>query len=110
MCFGVAPHTLEVTRRGIDAETAAWAARVATEGDRVKLIASCAREGDQLVARILPTRVTSDEPWARVAGPFNRIVVESESAGSLVFQGLGAGGRATAGAVLADILARERQD
>ena len=110
MCFGVAPHTLEVTRRGIDAETAAWAARVATEGDRVKLIASCAREGDQLVARILPTRVTSDEPWARVAGPFNRIVVESESAGSLVFQGPGAGGRATAGAVLADILARERQD
>jgi homoserine dehydrogenase len=110
MCFGVAPHTLEVTRRGIDAETAAWAARVATEGDRVKLIASCAREGDQLVARILPTRVTSDDPWARVAGPFNRIVVESESAGSLVFQGPGAGGRATAGAVLADILARERQD
>jgi homoserine dehydrogenase len=57
-----------------------------------------------------PTRVTSDDPWARVAGPFNRIVVESESAGSLVFQGPGAGGRATAGAVLADILARERQD
>jgi homoserine O-acetyltransferase len=57
-----------------------------------------------------PTRVTSDDPWARVAGPFNRIVVESESAGSLVFQGPGAGGRATAGAVLADIVARERQD
>jgi homoserine O-acetyltransferase len=106
MCFGVDPATLEVTRRGIDAETAAWATRVALEGDRVKLIASCAREGDELVARILPTRVTSDDPWAQVAGPFNRIVVESESAGSLVFQGPGAGGRATAGAVLADIVAR----
>ena len=106
MCFGVDPATLEVTRRGIDAETAAWATRVALEGDRVKLIASCAREGDELVARILPTRITSDDPWAQVAGPFNRIVVESESAGSLVFQGAGAGGRATAGAVLADILAR----
>jgi homoserine O-acetyltransferase/O-succinyltransferase len=106
MCFGVDPATLTVTRRGIDAETATWAARVATEGDRVKLIASCTREGDQLVARILPTRITSDDPWARVAGPFNRIVVESETAGSLVFQGPGAGGRATAGAVLADILTR----
>ncbi len=106
MCFGVDPATLTVTRRGIDAETAAWATRVALEGDRVKLIASCAREGDEFVARILPTRVTSDDPWARVSGPFNRIVVESETAGSLVFQGPGAGGRATAGAVLADILAR----
>ena len=106
MCFGVDPATLTVTRRGIDAETAAWATRVALEGDRVKLMASCTREGDQLVARILPTRVTSHDPWARVAGPFNRIVVESETAGALVFEGPGAGGRATAGAVLADILAR----
>ncbi len=106
MCFGADPATLNVTRRGIDAETAAWATRVALEGDRVKLIATCARDGDKLVARILPTRVTSDDPWAQVAGPFNRIVVESESAGSLVFQGAGAGGRATAGAVLADIMAR----
>lgn len=106
MCFGVDPATLKVTRRGIDAETAAWATRVALEGDRVKLIASCSREGDELVARIIPTRITSDDPWARVTGPFNRIVVDSETAGSLVFQGPGAGGRATAGAVLADILAR----
>ena len=106
MCFGADPATLNVTRRGIDAETAAWATRVALEGDRVKLIATCARDGDKLVARILPTRITSDDPWAQVAGPFNRIVVESESAGSLVFQGAGAGGRATAGAVLADIMAR----
>ncbi len=106
ICFGVDPATLEVTRRGIDAETAAWATRVAVEGDRVKLIASCTREGDELVARILPTRITSDDPWAQVAGPVNRIVVESETAGSLVFQGPGAGKRATAGAMLADIVAR----
>jgi homoserine dehydrogenase len=106
MCFGVDPAALAVTRRGIDAETAAWAARVASEGDRVKLLASCALEGGALVARILPTRVTGDDPWARVPGPYNRIVVESDTAGALVFQGPGAGGRATAGAVLADLLAR----
>ena len=106
MCFGVDPATHTVTRRGIDAETAAWATQVALEGDRVKLIASCAWEGGALTARILPTRVARDDAWAHVPGPFNRIVVESESAGSLVFQGPGAGGRATAGAVLADIMAR----
>lgn len=106
MCFGLDSATLEVTRRGIDAETVVWATRVAVEGDRVKLIASCTRAGDELVARILPTRITSDDPWAHVAGPVNRIVVDSETAGSLVFQGPGAGKRATAGAMLADIVAR----
>ena len=95
MCFGVDPATLTVTHRGIDVKTAAWVTPVALEGDRGKPIAG----------RILPTRITGDDPWARVAGPFNRIVVDSVTAGSLVFEGPGAGGRATAGAMLADIVA-----
>lgn len=104
LIFGVDPSTLTVVRRGIDAETAAWAARVAAEGDRVKLIASCALESGELVSRIVPTRVTRDDAWASVSGPTNRIVIESASAGALVFVGAGAGGRATAGAVLSDVL------
>lgn len=104
LIFGVDPATLTVVRRGIDAETAAWASHVAAEGDRVKLIASCALENGELVSRIVPTRVTRDDPWASVSGPNNRIVIESASAGALVFVGAGAGGRATAGAVLSDVL------
>lgn len=104
LIFGIDPAALKVVRRGIDEETAAWAAHVAAEGDRVKLIASCAREQGTLVARIIPTRVTRDDPWAAVSGPNNRIVIESASAGALVFHGPGAGGRATAGAVLSDVL------
>lgn len=105
LAFGVEPASLKVTRRGIDAEIALWAAQAALEGDRVKLVATCERDGEDIVARILPTRVRGDDPWAAVNGPFNRVVIESESAGSLVFQGPGAGGPATAGAVLADLLA-----
>jgi homoserine dehydrogenase len=104
LAFGVPPDALSVTRRGLDAESAAWAGRVAAEGDRVKLLATVAREQGALVARILPTRVHAADPWAQVAGPRNRIVVESDSAGSLVFEGAGAGGLATAGAVLSDLL------
>lgn len=104
LTFGVDPTALTVVRRGIDNETAAWAAHVAREGDRVKLLATCVREHDQLVAHIAPTRVTRDDPWAAVSGPNNRIVIESASAGALVFHGAGAGGRATAGAVLSDVL------
>ena len=105
LIFGVDPSTLAVVRRGIDAETATWAAHVAAVGDRVKLIASCALVQGELVARIIPTRVTHDDPWASVSGPENRIVIESASAGTLVFHGAGAGGRATASAVLGDLLA-----
>lgn len=104
LAFGVEPASLKVTRHGIDAEIALWAAQAALEGDRVKLVATCERDGEDIVARILPTRVRGDDPWAAVNGPFNRVVIESESAGSLVFQGPGAGGPATAGAVLADLL------
>jgi homoserine O-acetyltransferase len=104
LAFGIDPQSLKVTRRGLDAEIALWAAQAAAEGDRVKLIATCERDGDSFVARILPTRVRGDDAWAAVRGPFNRVLIESESAGEIAFQGPGAGGLATAGAVLADLL------
>jgi homoserine O-acetyltransferase len=105
LAFGVAPASLLVYRRGLDAEVARWATSVAREGDQAKLLASCTLVDGQLVARIEPTRVAGDDAWAQVKGPFNRIVIESASAGSMVFQGPGAGGLATAGAVLSDVLA-----
>ena len=107
LCFGVDPSELCVTRRGIDAELARWVAQVAAEGEHVKLVGQCRREGTRLVAEVIPRRVAAADPLARVSGACNRVVVESASAGALVFQGPGAGGRATAGAVLADLLGLE---
>lgn len=103
LAFGVDPVSLEVERRGINAETAAWAASAALQGDRVKLIASVHRENDRIIAKVVPELVRGDEAWAAVHGPSNRIVIESESARALVLLGPGAGGRATAGAVYGDI-------
>lgn len=103
LAFGVEPSTLKVHRRGIDTGIAAWAAEVASTGDRVKLLATCYRDGDSVIAQVTPERVAATDDWARVEGPGNRLVVESDSAGTLVFAGPGAGGRATAGAVYGDI-------
>ena len=103
LAFGVDPASLRVVRRGVDLQTAQWAAEVARDGDCVKLIASCILEGGELVARVVPTRVAASDAWANVNGAGNRIVIESKSAGALVLQGPGAGGRATAGAVYGDI-------
>ena len=103
LAFGIDPATLHVTRRGIDVETAEWARQVASEGDSVKLLATCGIENGHHVARVVPTRVSVPDAWASVHGPSNRITVESASAGTLVFVGPGAGGRATAGAVFSDV-------
>ncbi|MEP6835019.1 MAG: homoserine dehydrogenase [Gemmatimonas sp.] len=103
LAFGVEPSALRVVRRGIDEATAEWAASVAREGDAVKLIASCSLEHGTLVARVIPERVAAGSAWSNVSGPSNRLVIESASAGALVLQGPGAGGRATAGAVYGDI-------
>jgi len=105
LAFGVDPASLLVVRRGIDETTATWAAQVATEGDAVKVLARCGYdEHGRLVASVEPTRVAGNDPWALVRNADNRIVIDSASAGSLVFHGPGAGGRATAGAVLGDLL------
>ncbi|MEN9509675.1 MAG: homoserine O-acetyltransferase/homoserine dehydrogenase [Gemmatimonadota bacterium] len=104
LAFGVEPAALTVERRGLDDAVGVWATQVAAEGDRVKLIATCWRDASGVHGRIEPTRVDGTEAWARVAGPSNRIVVESVSAGALIFEGPGAGGRATAGAVWSDLV------
>lgn len=103
LAFGVNPTSLHVVRRGIDEATAKWAVNVARGGDAVKLIASCSLQRGTLVAQVIPERVPAGDAWAAVVGASNRLVIESESAGAMVLQGPGAGGRATAGAVYGDI-------
>ena len=76
---------------------------MAAEGDRVKLIATCERDGENLVASIRPVRVNGNSDWATVRGAQNRVEIESDSAGLIVLQGAGAGGKATAGAILGDL-------
>lgn len=104
LAFHVDPASITVDRNGLDESTAKLAREAAARGERVKLIATCTRNGDQVVARISPERVAAGDAWAQVTGPANRIVVESASAGALVFHGAGAGGLATAGAILADLI------
>ena len=103
IAFRVDPSSLDIDRSGIDERIAAWAAQVAAEGDRVKLIATCERDGENLVASIRPVRVNGNSDWATVRGAQNRVEIESDSAGLIVLQGAGAGGKATAGAILGDL-------
>jgi homoserine dehydrogenase len=55
-------------------------------------------------ARVHPALVPLDHPLASVRGAANAIFVEGDPVGELMFYGLGAGGYATASAILGDLV------
>ena len=59
-------------------------------------------------ARVGPEEVPADSLEGRAAGPTNVISLESDMAATLVWSGPGAGGDATASAILADVIAIAR--
>jgi homoserine dehydrogenase len=77
-------------------------------GLTIKLIASATRDGDRIVASVMPTAVPSDSPFGWTDGVTNRIEIDAEPLGTVGLGGPGAGGGATSSAVLGDLLAVAR--
>lgn len=103
LAFGIAPHQLPVTIGGFaDAAVLLDTARAA--GRVVRQVAEIRRSSHGLSASVTLQVLAADDPLATVDRERNRVVVESRSAGALVFEGPGAGGFATAGALVADLL------
>jgi homoserine dehydrogenase len=78
-------------------------------GYEVKLLAVAERtsEPPELLTvgvRVHPAMVPVDHPLAGVRGAFNAVFIESDHAGELMLYGRGAGGAATASAVVGDII------
>ncbi len=110
---------------GITGVTPDDLAAAAAAGYAIKLIASASasaspfrasgahptddRAVGRIVASVLPTAVPAGSPLARTAGVLNRIEIDAVPVGRLAFSGPGAGGSATASAVLGDLLAIARE-
>lgn len=89
---------------GVTAEDIAGARR---RGLVIRLLATARRasDGTSIEASVVPTAVSVESPFGRTIGVLNRIEVDAEPVGQLAFEGPGAGGSATASAVLADLVA-----
>lgn len=74
-----------------------------TSSATVRYIAS-AEWGRTPTASVAPQEVPLDSPEGRAAGPMNVVRLETELAGPLLFSGAGAGGDATASAILGDVI------
>ncbi len=76
--------------------------RAADAGTPIRLVASLYGEGGHWRAKVRPARVPKGHPLA-TPGVQNAILFRGDAVGEVVLTGPGAGGLATAGAVLADL-------
>ncbi len=107
IAFNTPVRVEDVHREGITGVTAADITAARALGYVVKFLAVCERgaDGRSAAVRVHPAMVPLTHPLASVRGVDNAVFVEAEAAGQLVFSGPGAGGAATASAVLGDLAA-----
>ena len=98
----------DVFREGItevSTDDIAFARRL---GYAVKLLAIAELEGNRIAVRVHPAMIPGDHALASVRDAFNAVFVEGAKIGEMMFYGRGAGGDATATAVVGDLVSVAR--
>ena len=86
--------------RGLDGRDVGYARDL---GYKIKLLATVAREGDDIEVFVSPTLVPKAHMLASVSGVFNAAMVNGDMAGDTLYYGRGAGRAPTASTVVGDI-------
>ena len=103
LAFGVriAPEAIDI--EGIERVTLADIAAADELGFRIKLLGVAQRTADGVEQRVHPTMVRKTTAIAQVMGVLNAVTIDADAVHELTLVGPGAGGEATASAVVADI-------
>lgn len=109
LAFGTWVGSDQVHREGIDQLDRADFRFAADLGYTPKLLAIAEDTGAGISVRVHPALVPLDHPLASVRGATNAIFVSGPSIGDLLFTGPGAGGDATATAMLGDVIVAARE-
>lgn len=94
----------DVYREGISRVTSEDIEYARRLGYVVKLLAIAEFDGERIAARVHPAMIPQTHPLASVREAFNAVFVEGPKIGELMFYGRGAGGDATATAVVGDLV------
>jgi homoserine dehydrogenase len=109
LAFGIPLSFPGVATMGIRDVTARDITLAQELGYRIKPLAIAKRGAGRIELRVHPTLVPADHLLARVDGVLNSIIVQSDAVGATGYYGRGAGGDATASAVVADLLEIARE-
>lgn len=104
LAFGVTLNFEPKLVSGITSVTADDIAIVKKLGFVIKLLAETELNGSTIHYRVAPTLIKNSSLLAMVSGAMNAVEVESDAVGKTFYYGAGAGGDATASAVLADVI------
>ncbi|WP_319530869.1 homoserine dehydrogenase [uncultured Cohaesibacter sp.] len=104
LAFGTEIDSESVTIEGITNITSADISAASELGYRVKLLGVAKKTQTGIEQRVHPTMVPKDSSIAQISGVTNAVVIDGDAIGSVTLAGPGAGGDATASAVIADII------
>jgi len=104
IAFGIPLSFAAVSREGISKVTGQDIQIAQTLGYRIKLLGIAQRTDAGVSLRVHPTLVPDDQLIAKVDGVVNAVVVQGNAVGNVGFYGRGAGGDATASAIVADLV------
>ncbi|MEX0853342.1 MAG: homoserine dehydrogenase [Bauldia sp.] len=103
IAFGTEIDAQSVYVEGIASITPADIEAADELGYRIKLLGVASRTESGIEQRVHPTMVPKSSAIARIDGVTNAVAVEADFVGQLVLSGPGAGGEATASAVMSDV-------
>ncbi len=103
LAFGTAIDPAAIAVEGIEAITLADLEAAAELGYRVKLLGVAQRTPFGIEQRVHPTMVPKSSAIAQVMGVTNAVTIDADAVHELTLVGPGAGGEATASAIVADI-------
>jgi homoserine dehydrogenase len=104
LAFGARVRPADILTEGIERLTPADLAAARELNSVVKLLAVARLTRGRLDLRVHPAMIPRQSPLAAVSGPFNAVEIQSDSLGSTLLSGQGAGGTCTATAVVADLI------
>ena len=104
IAYGIDAKPEDILIEGIDNVTQDDIAFAKEFGYAIKLLAIAKREGDEVELRVHAALISKDEMIAKIDGVMNGVSVIGDKVGETLYYGPGAGGDATASAVVANII------
>jgi homoserine dehydrogenase len=94
----------KIDKKGIGGITAAERKKAKVDGCVIKLVGRSKLVNGKVHCSVAPERIPLGSPLAIVDGVHNAIIVRGNFLGEVMFYGQGAGGKATASAIIGDVI------